>query len=522
MNSNNMKKTISRIFSAKWFRWFLIAFFVLVLALIFIKPSENFENVISVSRGDLIQEVSVSGRVAPANNVTLAFEKGGAIGSVRVKVSDKVKKGDILATLESGEVTADYNSFYNKVLIEKENLAVLERGLRAEELAVEESKLTSAKIAFTNAQNSLNGALGEVYSKIDQAMRAEIDQFFDYPESVNPKFIVNTSIKNAERIRDEKISAEISLKDLNKYNSSSTGLKNIENGISMGQQAIDKSIVLINSISKIVSESYNDSNQDQFKVDVSDAQSLIASSRTSFTSALNTYQNTKKSLDLATDEYVLKKSGASEEDIRSQLLKIAQAEADFQKISSQLEKSRLRSPIDGIVTKVEPKVGEIFSAGKEAFVIISEGKLQSELFVPEADIAKVRVGNLAHVTLDAYGPNEKFEGEIIAIDPAETIDDGISTYKVTLQFSTEDPRLRPGMTANVDIITNTKENVLKVPFTYIKQKDGKNIITRLLDDGSLLDIPVEIGLRGSNGEVEIVSGINDDFADSTISIVIPK
>lgn len=128
--------------------------------------------------------------------------------------------------------------------------------------------------------------------------------------------------------------------------------------------------------------------------------------------------------------------------------------------------------------------------------------------MPEADIAKVKIENQAEITLDAYGNDELFVANVIAIDPAETVIDGVSTYKVTLQFSHENGRIKSGMTANINILSDKRENIIAIPQRAVTIKNGDKIV-RIVDGEVILDRIVETGLRGSNGNIEIISGISE-------------
>jgi multidrug efflux pump subunit AcrA (membrane-fusion protein) len=140
--------------------------------------------------------------------------------------------------------------------------------------------------------------------------------------------------------------------------------------------------------------------------------------------------------------------------------------------------------------------------------VISKDKFKIETNVPEADIAKVGVGNVANVSLDAYGRDTIFPTKVIAIDPAETVIDGVSTYKVTLQFITEDERIKSGMTANIDIVTAKKEGILAIPQRALIRKDGIRIV-RVLVEKEIEERKVETGIVGFDGFIEILSGLKE-------------
>ena len=131
-----------------------------------------------------------------------------------------------------------------------------------------------------------------------------------------------------------------------------------------------------------------------------------------------------------------------------------------------------------------------------------------ESYVPEVNIALIKIGDEAKVTLDAYGENILFYAKVISIDPAETIRDGISTYKVQMQFKENDERIKSGMTANVSITIFNKPNVIVIPAGVIFEQDGKKFVQVKTDKG-ISDREVTLGDVSALGQVEVMSGLED-------------
>ena len=94
------------------------------------------------------------------------------------------------------------------------------------------------------------------------------------------------------------------------------------------------------------------------------------------------------------------------------------------------------------------------------------------------------------------------------MDPAEIIIEGVATYKVTLQFIEEDERIRSGMTANVDIIGDSRVGVLAVSQRALIRKNGEKTV-KVLHGQEITEVKVETGLRGSDGNIEILSGLQE-------------
>ena len=211
------------------------------------------------------------------------------------------------------------------------------------------------------------------------------------------------------------------------------------------------------------------------------------------------------SSDLAAQQAQVKQA---ESTVAAQKAQVKYAQANVANYQAQAEKNSLRSPLNGLITKVDAKLGEIAAANLVIVKIISEAKYQIEANVAEVDVADIKIGDVAVITLDAYSTDKEFSAAVIKIDPAETIIDNVPTYKVTFEFAEENAAIKPGMTADLDITTAVKENVLIVPQRAVLKKNGDKIV-RVLENDVLTEKNVLTGLRGENGEIEIVSGLNE-------------
>jgi len=191
--------------------------------------------------------------------------------------------------------------------------------------------------------------------------------------------------------------------------------------------------------------------------------------------------------------------------------------AAIQNIEAQISKTVLYSPINGVVTKQDAKVGEIAVANTILVsVIFAEFSAKGgpaygwevEANIPEVDIAKVKISSPAAITLDAYGNNVVFDAKVSAIDPAETVIEDVATYKTTLQFLKEDERIKSGMTGNADILYEKRSDVLVIPNRLVNEKNGKKFVT-IIENGNQREIMVKTGLRGTDGNIEILEGLKE-------------
>jgi len=233
-------------------------------------------------------------------------------------------------------------------------------------------------------------------------------------------------------------------------------------------------------------------------------QTAIANAQSSITAA-------QSALDQAQRELALKIAGASSQDIAYQQSQLENARANVDYYQAQVDKTILRAPFTGTVTKIVPTLGDIILPNIPTVSIIGSGKFLIESYVAEADIAKVKVGNTAQVTLDAYGTDVLFDTKLIQIDISSTVLEGVATYKTTFEFINEDVRILPGLTANIDVLSGEKSGVLYIPTRNIVSREGKKYVTVLVseEEGIVKEVEVVTGLRGSDGRTEIVSGIQE-------------
>ncbi len=194
------------------------------------------------------------------------------------------------------------------------------------------------------------------------------------------------------------------------------------------------------------------------------------------------------------------------EDVNLKKSQVDQSQAALDLILNQLNDLRLIAPIDGTITKKNYGIGEQSQANKPVFSLLAENNYEIELDVSEADIVKVSQGNAATITFDALGDDQKFSGQVSFIEPAETVIQDVIYYKVMIDLKEKYENIKPGMTANAVIYTAQKNNVLIAPVRAIIQKNGGKY-ARVLINNQVVENPVQTGLYGDEGLVEILSGL---------------
>jgi HlyD family secretion protein len=152
---------------------------------------------------------------------------------------------------------------------------------------------------------------------------------------------------------------------------------------------------------------------------------------------------------------------------------VVAAEADILVVKAELAmqetditKTRILSPVDGIVLKRDAEPGQTVASSLQAPVLFTLAedlaRMQLEAAVDEADIGAVKAGQKASFTVDAY-PGKSFPAVIETIEYSPEVTDNVVTYKAVLIVDNKDLLLRPGMTATAQIVTQEVENALSVP-----------------------------------------------------------
>src|SRR3989344_2190150 len=136
-------------------------------AYFFFRGGEPAPDFVLAKRGDVVQEVSVTGKVKPSQSVDLAFEKGGKVASINIGVGDRVFTGQKLIGLDSSELRAQFAEAEANVRQEEAKLEELRLGTRPEELEIAEAKVREAR-------ESLVDKLKDAYTKSDDDIRNKV------------------------------------------------------------------------------------------------------------------------------------------------------------------------------------------------------------------------------------------------------------------------------------------------------------------------------------------------------------
>ncbi|MEK7632732.1 MAG: efflux RND transporter periplasmic adaptor subunit [Patescibacteria group bacterium] len=192
---------------------------------------------------------------------------------------------------------------------------------------------------------------------------------------------------------------------------------------------------------------------------------------------------------------------------------VAIAQAQYSTALAGAADAQINAPIDGIVTAVNADVGEQASAGTPMITLLgTSDQFEIVMDIPEADIAKVHVGQPSIITFDAFGDDHAFSGSVLSVNPAEKLIEGVVFYeaKVILDNGADVSGVKSGMSANVTIDTHDVLGALFIPKRAIlEDANGKYVRIPKDDTGAFDRRSVTVGLYGDDGSAEILSGLSE-------------
>ena len=276
------------------------------------------------------------------------------------------------------------------------------------------------------------------------------------------------------------------------------------------------------------------------KAALNGARSELDSARASLKQLEQTYLRKEKMVKdgeglISQDEYDRARSDYEVQKARVQSAQhaVEQSLANVQRSQDDLDKTRVVSPMTGIVVRKAVEEGEVAvigtmnNPGTVLLTVADLSIIQAELEVDEVDIGGVKIGQPASVTVDAF-PGKKFPGVVSEIGNSPLVKNTTATaeestdFKVTITLNSPDAGLRPGLTADGEITTGVRDSCLTVPIQALvvrdisKEGSKKNLPKEqrekegvfLMQNGKAVFRPVKTGIMGEM-DIEVEQGVKE-------------
>ena len=175
----------------------------------------------------------------------------------------------------------------------------------------------------------------------------------------------------------------------------------------------------------------------------------------------------------------------------------------MQTAQTNLDNAVVTAPSAGVVASIASQVGE--TAANPFMVLANTTSLVLHGTIGESDVAKVKMGLVANVAVDAVATAGRMTGRVTSLDPVATIQSGVPVYGIDVTIDLPNSQVKPGMTGTATVIIASRQNVLTVPNLAIRTTNGKRYL-QILKGGEAVDTDVVFGIANDT-TTEVISGV---------------
>jgi HlyD family secretion protein len=436
--------------------------------------------------GTLTATVNATGSIEPEAEIRLSFQQPGTIAQVFLDEGSAVKTGDVIAQLDT----------------------------------------TDFELALAQAEASLDQAKGQyeqALTAVENARAAEIIATSGYSRTVQgsrpTEVAAARAALDAAQANLDKLKAGPTPGDLA---AAEAALRNAEAALRQAQSAYDRAFasnpatITASPAALQLEQATNNFNSARAQYD----KIAIGADAAQLKAAEQQVQSARAGLDKAAHpalQFDLDQADAQvtqarlqlknvETEVRSAQNQIRLAEIQIKQAQRRLDQARITSPIDGVISALNVRIGESVAAQPPAVTVVDTSKYHIDITVDEIDIAKVKVGQAVNVTLDSL-PGVEVTGQVLRIAPTSKTVNGVVSYDVRVGVDPTDADLRSGMTANASIVLDQRDGVLLAPNWAVRRdrNTGKSFLTLQDSNQQVTEIEVTTGLRNDSFS-EILSG----------------
>ncbi len=454
----------------------------------------------SVTRGTVEQIVSVSGLTKAANAAELAFPTPGIVSKVYVHEGDHVQTGDVLATLGAEALVAQRSSAVADLRIAEANLKELIAGDTPDKRAVRNTTVANARAEVSRIKTTqalLVANAKRILLSSGLAAQSENPSEQTTPPAVSGTYHCTNEGRYQMTIYPSTAPSGYSIR----Y----SGLESGSSALSTDQPL---PIGACGLFIKITAGEYYENSVWSIEIPNTNAATYTAS-KNALDTALATEQT---ATDAATEALTLaeQQDSAAGAAPRSEAVdraeaQIAKSTALIAQIDAALGDRIIKAPFPGIVTTVDILPGETAST-KPVFTILATTVLELTARVPEIDITSIALQQPVRVLFDA-DRSEIHTGHITYIAPLPIQIDGVAYFEVKITLDVIPDWLRGGLNADIDIITASKENVLRVPKRYVSGTSSSSVV-RTIAGNTIATTTVTTIFEGNDGFTAI-AGVSE-------------
>ncbi|MEZ4180037.1 MAG: efflux RND transporter periplasmic adaptor subunit [Candidatus Doudnabacteria bacterium] len=509
-----------KIFTTKRAIYFGISLLILlaVIAVIAVVKKGKALDTQVVLQGDLKKTVLATGQVISDTDVDLSFKNPGLVEQVNVKVGDRVEAGDVLATLTQRDQLASVTQARGSVAQAQANYSKVIAGADTPEVNIAKQSVASAEVAYKNAFASFNSAK---FQQDGLVRNAQLALFNSSLVALRPEINTQEPGVTISGAYQGELSGEyrVELKYIGTgykvaYEGveSGVGTQNVKRGIAapLGTKGLyitfsDEGVLSGGVVWKVEIPNTQASN---YLTNLNAYNSAVQTRDVTLLTQQNTLNSAEANLNQAKASLDQVLAEARPEDVAVAQAQILSAQGQLEGALAALENTIIRAPGGGTITAVNIDKGEQTQTGQAAIVLKDLENLYIEANIAEANIGELKLDQPVEIDFDALGSSQKFSSKVVTIDPASTLVAGIVNYKIKVSIAKTE-QIRPGMTANLEVIIAERKNVVIAPQSALSKSGDSQVVTVVTDANKrqTAERLVEVGLIGNGGQVEIKSGL---------------
>jgi len=475
---------------------------------------ESFSQIVAVERGNLIAAITPTGEVTAERRAALSFDVNRILLiELYVMAGQQVKEGEILARIDPASLERAVDQAEADLLSAEERLddatnPYTEMDRRKAEVAV-----TQAEVALEEASRALEELLDSDLTRAERAVRQA--EFSLASAQINLT-ITQASSTVGRTLRDLQYTVAWHEREL----------RNLEAKHELGK--IDQATVDEQAEELAKVRAHLEATQATARATLAGAEDRVTQAEETLANAEEELADLQAGPDtlalaqarsrLAQAEYNLAKA---EDDLATMLagpgpkaVELARARYDAAKATLEeaqaaLEAATMVAPFDGTIISVGGEVGDLVSANTKMITLADLSDLQILAMVDETDISQVEVSQKATITFDAF-PGRRFRGEVLEVPLEGRLVQNVVSYEVLVTLEgAEGVSLRPGMTANLNLVVGRREHVLLLSALAVQQaEDGNVVLVQDSPEGPAVETRVELGLS-DGAYVEVIRGLNE-------------
>ena len=409
---------------------------------------------VTAQTGNISTSVTGSGSVSDSSQLTLTAANAGTVDSLPVKQGDTVKAGQTIAHISSTVSAQTVTQKQNQLTSAQNDLAQAKQQLDSLSIKAPAAGRVKSIVASSGDDLSTIKPLGDL-------------AVLSLSRSMTVSFTPSQAVKSGQAVTVTVSGGTYSgtLSTASSAGQSSQGGQSGQSGGSSGS-TVATIASDVPAVGDTATVKLNGTVIGTGKIQLAKSVS-IANSGNGTIAQVDVSEN--ELVDKGQALFVLSSSSVQQQ-ISAKQSAVTSAQNDFNDAKANAAKDTVTSPISGIVAELDVKNGDSVANGGTVAVIIDPSTMQTVVSVDELDISKVQVGQKANVSLSAI-TGKTFSGTVTQVDPIGTSSNGVATYNVTVTIA--DPAdVKVGMTTNVDIVTESKENTVVVSAGAILMKSG--------------------------------------------------